>query len=105
MLEAIGEIGGVEQAESGHRQLMSRLRLFDRFVQQRRPRPSRIADSIALEFEPGPQQFDLRRTADAIGPLNRDQMPRQPFLRDIGHAMAVPGLTALDMRHDLIYAP
>jgi hypothetical protein len=35
VLEAIGEIGGVKQAEGGHCQLMPGLGLFDGFVQQR----------------------------------------------------------------------
>jgi len=90
MLETIGEIRGVEQRERRDGQLMSRLRLVDCFREQWRARPSGVADRKAFEFEPRPDQLNLRRAADAVGPLDRDQMARQPLLREVGQPVPVP---------------
>src|SRR5690348_7736853 len=80
---------------------MPRLRLINRRVKQGRARPSGVADRIAFQFEPRAEKLDLRRTADAIGPFDRNQMAGEPPLREIRHPTPVPGFTVTgSKRHD-----
>ena len=55
VLESVGEVRGVEQAEGGDGELMARFGLVDGFMQQRRTRPSGITYRVALELQPGAQ--------------------------------------------------
>src|SRR5579871_617172 len=95
MLEPVGKIGRVEQAEGDRGELMAGLGVSDGFREQRRTRPARVADCVALELEPSAQQFDLGRATDAIGALDNDEMAGQRLLLEIRKAMAVPALNVM----------
>ena len=69
LLQAIGEVGGVEQDERQLVQRVARLGQLDRRLHQRRPRPAGLDDAVALHLEPFAQQVDLRGAADAVGAL------------------------------------
>ncbi len=94
MLETIGEVRGVEKRERRDGQLMPGLGLVDGLREQGRARPSGVTDRVAFEFEPRPDQLNLRGAADAIGPFDCDQMTRQPLLREVRQPVPVPVFSA-----------
>src|SRR6266851_6354231 len=80
---------------------MPLLGLVNCFVKQRRACPSGVTDRIAFELEPRAQKLDLGRTADAVRPLDCDQMAGEPPLREVWHPASVPGFTVIgSKRHD-----
>ena len=74
MLEPVCEVGGVQQAEGGDREVVPRLRLVDRLREERRAGPAGVAHRVALDLEPRAQHLDLRRPSHAVGPLDHDQV-------------------------------
>src|SRR5437879_4015696 len=98
MLEAIGEIGGIQQTERGDVQAVPLLRLVDRLEEQGRSCPAGVADGIALQLEPWTEQRDLSRAANAVGAFNGDEVSGQPPLLYVREAVAVPGLGAFSSR-------
>src|SRR5207244_13577083 len=95
VLEAVGEVGGVEQAEGDDGQLVPGLGLVDGVGEERRAGPARVTHRVALELEPGTEQLDLGRAPDPVGPLDDDQVSGKRPRLEIGEALAVPLLAAL----------
>src|SRR5205814_8234177 len=62
---------------------------LDRRLHQRRTRPARFDDAVALDLEPFAQQLDLRAAADAVRAFDGDQLARILVDRQVGNAAAV----------------
>ena len=84
LLQAVGEVGGVEQHEGQLVERVARLGELDGRLHQRRAGPAGLDDAVALDLEPLAQQLDLRAAADAVGALDRDQLARVAVDRQIG---------------------
>src|SRR6185436_6298071 len=77
VLQAVGEIGGVEQA---HRHAAERVAFLGRLQAlpgECRPRHPGVEHRVSSALEPFPEQPDVRGAADAVGALEDDQLALQ----------------------------
>ena len=75
-LVAVGEIGGVDQGESGGREKLLPFAFGRGFLDEDGGIPLGEEDAIALEFEPALDEVDLGGLAGAIQPLDSDEFSR-----------------------------
>ncbi len=77
VLQAVGEIGGVEQGHRDGAQGVAFLGRLDALARQRGARHAGIEDRVALLFEPLAQQGDLGAAAHRVRPFDDDQLAVQ----------------------------
>ena len=73
VLEAVGQIRGVEQTKGRGVEPMARFRLVNSFLQQFGTRPAGADDAVAFDFQPRFELFDLGGATDAVGALDHDK--------------------------------
>ena len=73
MLQPVGKVRGVQQAERPSIEHVAFLGHFDRLRHEIGSGPAGGDDAIPLDLEPFLQQLDMRGAADAVGAFDRDE--------------------------------
>src|SRR6185369_4098002 len=92
VLELIGEVGGVKQAQRPSAQNISTHRLFQFAADQHGPFQADVDCWIAASFEPVSQQIHLCGSAGAVGAFNDNELSLQLFEVGPGDSFSVKAL-------------
>src|SRR5262249_38450267 len=89
VLEAVGKVGGIKESQRDRAQRDTGLCLFDSFARKRGSGHAGVEHRVTVGLEPGLQQPDLRRSADAVGAFDHDQPPLELREIDSGQTLSV----------------
>ena len=89
VLQAVGEIGGVEQGHGDGAEGVAFLGHLDALAGERRAGHAGVEHGVAFLFEPLAEQHDLGAAAHGVGALDDDQLALQLGRIDTGERLAI----------------